>query len=197
MGSKERILRLKKETKKKILEAAYQIVKEEGWNGLSMRKIADRIEYTAPIIYEYYSNKEAILNALTVKGFICLDQELEKVQEQINDPAEQLEALWMRFWKFAFENRELYQVMFGVEISCCKHGVSEAEAPRNRFKAAIKKVMENNNPSEELIMQKYFTFFAVIHGLISVNLVGNGLNSSLNDQILKDAISGIIKSIQE
>ena len=196
MGSKERILRLKKETKDKILEAAYQIVKEEGWNGLSMRKIADRIEYTPPIIYEYYSNKEAILKALTVKGFVCLDQELRKVQAQIEDPAEQLEALWMRFWKFAFENRELYQVMFGVEISCCRPGLSEAEIPRNRFLAAIEKVMEKNHPTEDLIRQKYFTFFSVIHGLISVNLVGNGLSNSLNEQILKDAITGIIKSIQ-
>ncbi|UJH91950.1 TetR/AcrR family transcriptional regulator [Antarcticibacterium sp. 1MA-6-2] len=197
MGSKERILRLKKETKEKILEAAYLIVKEEGWNGLSMRKIADRIEYTAPIIYEYYSNKEAILKALTVKGFICLDGQLAMVQEKIEDPTEQLETLWMEFWRFAFENKELYQVMFGVEISCCRHGLSEAESPRNRFINAIMKVMEDKNPSEDLVREKYFTFFSVIHGLISVNLVGAGLPSSLNDQILKDAINGIIKSISD
>ena len=61
MASKDRILRQKEETRNNILGAAYDIVKEEGWNGLSMRKIADRIEYTAPIIYEYFSNKEAII----------------------------------------------------------------------------------------------------------------------------------------
>ena len=61
MASKDRILRQKEETRNNILGAAYDIVKDEGWNGLSMRKIADRIEYTAPIIYEYLSNKEAIL----------------------------------------------------------------------------------------------------------------------------------------
>jgi len=52
MASKDRILRLKEETRCNILEAALQIVKEEGWQALSMRKIADMIEYTAPIIYE-------------------------------------------------------------------------------------------------------------------------------------------------
>lgn len=198
MGSKERILRLKKETKGKILEAAYDIVKEEGWGGLSMRKIADRIEYTAPIIYEYYANKEAILKALTSKGYICLDQELVKVQEKYRDPVEQLEEMWMAFWRFAFENKELYQVMFGVEISCCRKNILEIEAPRNRFISVIEKVMKNNDPSVERVRQKYFTFFSVIHGLISVNFVGNGLlSSTLNDEILKDAISGIIKSIQK
>jgi AcrR family transcriptional regulator len=61
MGSKERIQRQKEETRKNILKAAREIVKQEGWQGLSMRKIADKIEYTAPIIYEYFANKEAIL----------------------------------------------------------------------------------------------------------------------------------------
>lgn len=197
MGSKDRILRLKKETKENILNAAYHIVKEEGWNGLSMRKIADRIEYTAPVIYEYYSNKEAILQALTVKGFNSLDRELEKVEQEIEDPAEQLEAMWMRFWRFAFENRELYQVMFGVEISCCRQGLKEVGAPIKRFLGTIEKLLEKDHPSEELVKQKYFILFSVVHGLISVNLIGNGLPPSLNDQILKDALSGIISSLQE
>ena len=57
MASKDRILRLKEDTRMNILKAALQIVKEEGWPALSMRKIADVIEYTAPIIYEYFSNR--------------------------------------------------------------------------------------------------------------------------------------------
>ena len=44
MASKERIQRLKEETRVNILDAAFTIVKEEGWQSLSMRKIADRIE---------------------------------------------------------------------------------------------------------------------------------------------------------
>jgi len=52
MGSKERIARLKEDTRSNILDAALDIVKEDGWQALSMRKIADKIEYTAPIIYE-------------------------------------------------------------------------------------------------------------------------------------------------
>ena len=64
MASKERIQRLKDETRTNILEASIDIVKEEGWQALSMRKIADKIEYTAPIIYEYFANKDAILTNL-------------------------------------------------------------------------------------------------------------------------------------
>lgn len=196
MGSKDRILRQKEETRRNILDAAYTIAKEEGWQGLSMRKIADKIEYTAPIIYEYFSNKEAILQELTLKGFICLSKNLEKAKNESQNPAEQLEKMWMAYWDFAFEDKELYQVMYGVQMNCCTERCSATENPYNLFTGVIAKIMEKSNPSQEIIKQKYFTFFSVIHGLISVNMVGNGLPKETNNQILKDAIGGIIKSLE-
>lgn len=196
MASKDRILRQKEETRKNILDAAYTIAKEEGWQSLSMRKIADKIEYTAPIIYEYFSNKDAILQELTLKGFTGLTRDLEKAKSRSEDPAEQLEKMWMAYWDFAFADKELYQVMYGVQMNCCSERCSATENPYNLFTAVIAEIMKGQNPSKEVIKQKYFTFFSVMHGLISVNMIGNGLATITNDQILKDAIGGIIKSIQ-
>ncbi|CAA9196795.1 hypothetical protein FLA105534_01320 [Flavobacterium bizetiae] len=197
MASKDRILRQKEETRTNILEAAYAIVKEEGWQGLSMRKIADKIEYTAPIIYEYFSNKDAILNELTGKGFIKLAKELQIARDKFEKPEDQLEAMWMAYWDFAFTDTEMYQVMFGVQMSCCSQRCSAAEAPYKLFTAVIGEIMKNSNPSEDIIKQKYFTFFSVIHGLIAINIINKSdIMATINAQILKDAISGIIKSIQ-
>lgn len=197
MASKDRILRQKEETRNNILGAAYDIVKEDGWNGLSMRKIADRIEYTAPIIYEYFSNKEAILSELTGKGFIKLSKELEKARAKFEKPEDQLEAMWMAYWDFAFTDTEMYQVMFGVQMTCCSERCSAAEAPYRLFTEVIAEIMKNSNPTEDIIKQKYFTFFSVIHGLIAINIINKSdIMATINAQILKDAISGIIKSIQ-
>src|ERR1700761_4818932 len=115
MASKDRILRLKEETRINILDASLDIVKEEGWPALSMRKIADKIEYTAPIIYEYFSNKEAILQELTRMGYVKLAKQMEEAKSKFNEPEAQLEAMWMAYWNFAFAEKELYQVMYGVE----------------------------------------------------------------------------------
>src|SRR5437588_10347510 len=101
MASKDKILRLKEETRINILDAALQIVKDEGWQALSMRKIADIIEYTAPIIYEYFSNKEAILLELTRKGFLILSKDLQEAKDKHRLPAKQLEAMWLAYWNFA------------------------------------------------------------------------------------------------
>lgn len=197
MGSKERISRQKEETRSNILKAAREIVKEEGWQGLSMRKIADKIEYTAPIIYEYFANKEAILQELTCKGFRILTKDLETAKEISDDPAEQLENMWLAYWNFALENKEMYQLMYGVEMTCCAQRNTDTDAPYVLITNVIAEIMGNKNPIPEVIKQKYFTFFSVIHGLISINIVGNGLSDQINKQILKDAISGIIRYIKE
>jgi len=194
MASKDRILRQKEETRCNILNAAYDIVKEEGWLGLNMRKIADRIEYTAPIIYEYFSNKDAILNELTKKGFLELTQKLKTAKEEAASPEEALEKMWLAFWDYAFSDKELYQVMFGVEMTCCLMQCAEAENPYRLFTDTISEVM--GNPAHEIVKQKYFTFFSIIHGLISINIIGNGLPVEMNTQILRDAISGIIHSLK-
>src|SRR5580658_4540027 len=93
MGSKERIHRLKEQTRVNILDAAYDIVKDEGWQALSMRKIADKIEYTAPIIYEYYANKDAILLELSKKGFEMLAGKMKAEAAKHPEPADQIEAM--------------------------------------------------------------------------------------------------------
>jgi AcrR family transcriptional regulator len=199
MASKDRIQRLKDETRINILDASLQIVKEEGWNALSMRKIADVIEYTAPIIYEYFSNKEAILLELTRKGFLILAKDLREAKESHRLPAKQLEAMWFAYWNFAFAEKELYQVMFGVDANCCEMAkvLPEAEVPAVMISNVIEELMAPHKASEDEICTRYYTFWSIVHGLISINIVRKGTSDEINRQVLKAAISGIIKSINE
>jgi len=198
MASKDRILRLKEETRVNILDASLQIVKEEGWNALSMRKIADVIEYTAPTIYEYFDNKEAILLELTRKGFLLLVKKLQEAKDKHQLPAKQLEAMWVAYWNFAFAEKELYQVMFGVDANCCDMAkkLPESEMPVDLIWDVIVDLMAPHIPTEDEVCIKYYTFWSVIHGLISINMVNRGNTDETNQQVLKTAISGIIASIK-
>lgn len=198
MASKDRILRLKEETRCNILEAALQIVKEEGWQALSMRKIADVIEYTAPIIYEYFSNKEAILLELTRQGYLKLLRALEQARDRHRLPAKQLEDMWLTYWNFAFENKELYQGMFGVTTSCSCEMVNklpEAERLYGLFSEVIGELMNIEDLDDDVICTKYYTFWSVVHGLVSINLLSRGSSDEINRQVLKDAIGGIIRTM--
>jgi len=201
MGSKERIQRIKEETRVNILDAALEIVKEDGWQSLSMRKIADKIEYTAPIIYEYFANKEGILMELTRLGNGLLLSDFKAAQKTQDTPEKQLEAMWIAYWNFAFVHKELYQLMFGVDMNCCEltKNLPEAEAARKLMFEVIAEIMTDKNPDTDTICRKYYTFWSIIHGLISINLVGRGVGTTedMNQHILRDAIQGIIKAIND
>ena len=198
MASKDRKARLKEETRCNILDASLKIVKEGGWDALSMRKIADEIEYTAPIIYEYYSNKEAILLELTRKGFLLLAKKMKEAKDKHRLPANQLEAMWLAYWDFAFAEKELYQVMYGVETSCCELAkkMPESELPMELIWDVIEAVMLPHVGTEDEVCIKYYTFWSVIHGLISINMVNRGNTDATNQEVLKTAITGIITSIK-
>jgi AcrR family transcriptional regulator len=197
MGSKDRIHRLKEQTRVNILDAAHDIVKDEGWQALSMRKIADKIEYTAPIIYEYYANKEAILLELTRKGFVLLAERMKEARDRHEDLADQIEAIWLAYWNFAFDQREYYQLMFGVEVNCCimDELLPEGSTPYDIAAAPIAELMGISDTEDDKVCTKYYTYWSIIHGLISINIVRKGTTDEINRQILKDAITGITRSL--
>lgn len=198
MGIKERKQRLKDDTRNNILDAALTIGKKEGWQALSMRKIADVIEYTAPVIYEYFASKEALLLELTKKGYCMLSREMTLARDQHQLPEEQLEAMWLTYWNFAFAEKELYQLMFGIEVNCCvfDNEIPESEIPATMISDAIRELIGGEQVSEDEICRRYYTFWSVVHGLISINLVRQGVSEDINKQVLKDAIGGVIRAIK-
>jgi AcrR family transcriptional regulator len=196
MASKDRILRLKEETRINILDAAFHIVKTEGWQALSMRKIAEQIEYTAPIIYEYFANKEAILEALSKKGFLLLTKQMQEASAQANTPEEKIEAVWMAYWNFAFAEKEFYQLMFGVSMNCCMQQKGpEIAGPTNLVNDLISQLTSDKGADESEVCRWYYTYWSIVHGLISINLTNRGTSDKLNRRILQDAIRGITKAI--
>src|SRR5215467_1839662 len=114
MGITERRLRQKEEIITHILSTAWQMVKEDGWEAVSIRKIADAIEYSIPVIYDHFENKEAILWEFAKEGFRILSKKIQQAKEKSDNPREQLKAIADAYWNFAFRNKEYYQLMFGM-----------------------------------------------------------------------------------
>lgn len=201
MASKDRMQRIKDETRKNILEASLLIVQNEGWQSLSMRKIADHIEYTAPIIYEYFQNKDAILAELTRKGYLILLDKVEQASDLHDSPELKIEAMWVAYWDFAFDNKEFYQLMYGVGTGCCNREKEfpESEKLANKFRTVIQAIFAIEPEDPQDVCMKYYTYWSIIHGLISINLLrpNEGTTDSINQQILISAIKGITLSINQ
>lgn len=199
MGIAERRLRQKEEIRASILATAWQLVKEEGWQSLSIRKIAEAIEYSVPVIYDHFENKEAILLQFGKDGFGLLIKKMQQAKKKSTDPAAQLKAIADAYWNFAYKNKEYYQLMFGLGIACCETDkcIPEKSAFRELVMEPINAILANNSKKDVNACLKYHTYWSVIHGLISIKMISySEIADELNKMVLDDAIEGFIKNLE-
>ena len=112
MGIKERQQRDRGRTRESILTAARELFVREGYQNVSMRKIADRIEYSPAAIYSYFPSKDDIFFALAEEGFRTLAGHAIGSIENIQDPFDRLrQGLWA-FYEFSKLYPEYFALMF-------------------------------------------------------------------------------------
>jgi AcrR family transcriptional regulator len=201
MGITDRRLRQKEEVRTSILESAWEMVLTEGWQSLSIRKIADAIEYSVPVIYSHFESKDAILLEFNRKGYRLLTDKLAEAKAGQSNPAEQIRAMGRAYWKFAFSNKEYYQLMFGLGIPTCETVRRIPEMVR--FNEVITStIVSMVAPGQELPFEpflKYQSFWSMLHGLVSINMLskpGQGNHEGLPERVLEDVLCSFIRGIQ-
>ena len=198
MGITERRLREKEKVREAILTTAWNMVKEDGWESLSIRKVADAIEYSVPVIYDHFENKEAILSEFVLEGFRLLTKKIRAAKDKHTNPVEQLKAMADAYWNFAIKNKHYYQLMYGVGMACC---TGEKPAPgEDRIDIlimdSITAAIPKSKRTETSSCLKYHTFWSILHGLVSIKIMGNSpVDGELNKMVLDDAIEGFIKNL--
>ena len=199
MGIIERRLRQKVEVRTSILQAAWQLVLEEGWQALSIRKIADAIEYSVPVIYAHFENKDAILQEFTKEGFRLLAEAVVKQRDSQTDSSQQLEAIAQGYWDFAFAHKEYYQLMFGLGIPPCEqvNQVSEMKQFSNVLISVIQEVISTSRQPETDAFLKFHTYWSILHGLVSIQMIDRkAAVNPWSQLVLKDAVDGYIKALR-
>jgi AcrR family transcriptional regulator len=194
MGSKERLDRVKEEVHNHILDAAMEIVKNDGCQCLSIRKIADSIEYSPPIIYSYFLNKEAVLIELSKRGYAMLIDSIKRETPVTSDPKERLEKMLVTYLNFATKEKELYQLMYtvGTGIADVRKAFPGLDTFIDLFRKEMKLLTKGGELAEAVFQRKYFTFVAFVHGLVSVNLYFKDIEQDTNDKIMSDALKGLM-----
>ena len=195
MGITERKKRQKEEMRTAILEASWRLVVNDGWQALSIRKIAEAIEYSVPVIYDHFANKEAILLELTRQGFQKLNLMLEEARLKSRDPKVQIEEMAHAYWDFAFKNEAYYQVMYGLGMPSCEtvNQIPEMAAFSNAILEPIKELIALGPEPNVDPYLKLHTFWSMLHGLVSINMMGTGQRTrELNEMVLKDFINSFI-----
>jgi AcrR family transcriptional regulator len=95
-----------------IITAARQMAEAEGWDAVTTRRLADRIEYSQPVLYSHFPGKGGIIDAVAVEGFAELRLILRNARKAAGSPRAALRELAGAYVGFALEHPALYDAMF-------------------------------------------------------------------------------------
>jgi AcrR family transcriptional regulator len=116
MGVQERRARQKKFLRQEILDAASELFVRNGYENVSMRRIADKIEYSPTTIYIYFKDKAELLEQVCKETFGRLVERLSKIMEQPGDPVERLKRGLVAYIEFGLENPHHYRATFMMPL---------------------------------------------------------------------------------
>ena len=111
MGITERRERQKAELRDSILAAAARIIADEGFDALTMRKIADAVEYSPATLYLHFASRDDIALELVREGFEALVRQLAPAASE-TDPLARLRAIARAYLAFAANQPETYKLIF-------------------------------------------------------------------------------------
>lgn len=192
-----RSIKQKATVREAILEAAKTIVLKEGWQTVSIRKIADAIGYSLPVVYNHFENKDAILEEFVKQGFGMLSEVMLYTKSKSTGPVLQLTAMAKAYFHFAFEQREYYQMMFGLGMPSCERVNQINEI--GKFSSILIdtiQTLRNTEIIEENTILKFHTFWSILHGLSSINMVNiTATPTEMQQRVLLDAVKGFIQNI--
>src|SRR5271157_2470714 len=178
MGVKERRDREKLETREKILDAARELFVAEGYDGVSMRKIADKIEYSPTAIYVHFADKDELFREICHEDFRRLAQSLIGLA-QVPDPVERLTKLGYAYIEFGHQHPNHYRTMFMtphppiLKSEVALEGKGNPEEDAYEFlRATVAEglrlgVFREDLTDVDLIAQ---TLWAGVHGVISLQI---------------------------
>jgi len=116
VGVKERKLRQKRFLRQEILDAASELFVKNGYENVSMRRIAEKIEYSPTTIYLYFRDKAELLEQVCQETFARLSHVMEGIQQQPGDPVARLKRGLIAYIKFGLENPHHYRATFMMPV---------------------------------------------------------------------------------
>ena len=174
MGIKDRKKRDAGKMRSRILKAAMQLYVKGGYENVTMRRIAAKIEYSPGTIYLYFQNKNDIMLQLCYQGFERFLAHQDKL-EKIADPLERLSAGGRYYLAFALENPELYELMFATKEIFKESGPDEESVPLRAFRKFaenVKACLDAGVFSDGQVETTAIALWATLHGLASLLIKG-------------------------
>jgi AcrR family transcriptional regulator len=199
-ASRERRAREKQALRASILRAAGEVFLERGYEGLSMRSVAERIGYTATTIYLYFKDKDDLLFALLDEGYADLGQRLAQAAATERDPLQRLVAIGRTYITFGLDNPLLYQVMFMQRADFLAARLKQRPATRiNAFdvlQQAVKEALDAGALKPGDVLTYALSLWAAVHGLVSLVITLPLTDAGLVERLIEISLAATLNSVR-
>ncbi|MGL4609789.1 MAG: TetR/AcrR family transcriptional regulator [Trueperaceae bacterium] len=173
-ASKKRRDQQKADLRQGILEAAVKLFEEKGYEGFSLRQVAEEIGYTPTTIYLYFKDKDALLLNVVYDGFKEFGETLEKGYQSGRDPLERLQKVGWAYFDFAMSHPVHYRLMFmqrGDFMQAHPEGYERVIDSFGVLERVIREGIEANIMRKGEVRTYAALIWANVHGLVSLALI--------------------------
>jgi len=200
MGVAERKSRHKQDLRQEILDAARDLFVRDGYESVSMRKIAEKVEYAPGTIYLYFKDKTEILDTLSARTFEKLRARLEAIGHDPGDPVEALRRGLRTYIQFGLDNPNEYIVTFVIakrqdHIEDCAGqtcGLACFSCLRGIVSQCIEGGYINGGTAEETAQALWVS----IHGLTSLFAMNCGFPFVEQTRLIERQLDILIKGVR-
>ncbi|HET6500593.1 MAG TPA: TetR/AcrR family transcriptional regulator [Amycolatopsis sp.] len=144
-----------------IITAARELAETEGWEAVTTRRLAERVEYSQPVLYSHFNGKEAIVSAVALDGFSELAAHLRRARHAAPEPGPALRAVCRAYLEFATERPALYQAMFILPTDL-KFASEETPPPLRTAFGEFVSCFRPDNKRRELFAE---VVWSALHGM--------------------------------
>jgi AcrR family transcriptional regulator len=203
MGVAERKAREKRMLKRKILDAARELFVREGYESVSMRKIANKIEYSPATIYTYFKDKDEILDCLCEETFRKLSEEkMPAVHKMTGDALEVLKKGMETYIQFGLDHPEHYIVTFILKAPPYerpgRYETRKAKTGKDCFdnmRRLVRRCMEEGKVRNADLEETSQALWAGIHGLTALLITHPGFPFAEREGLIRRTIEILVRGV--
>mgnify|MGYP001105617854 CR=1 FL=1 len=167
MSVQERKERERAERERLIVATAREIAEQQGWDAVTTRRLAERIEYSQPVLYSHFRGKREIIGAVALQGATEMAVALRAATSAADGPRARVAALARGYLDFAERNPAVYDALFQLDGGLTYAQEDTPEPLKDAFAALLECLTD---VAGDGIHPGLFTevFWASLHGLATL-----------------------------
>lgn len=171
MSVQQRKERERAERERLIVATARELAEQQGWDAVTTRQLAERIEYSQPVLYSHFRGKREIIGAVALEGAAELAAAVRAATAAAHGPRARVTALARAYLAFAKDNPAVYDAMFQLDGGLAFAQATTPEPLKDAFAALLETLGE---VAGDGVHAGVFTelFWAALHGLATLSRAG-------------------------